>query len=63
MHGYMRNKSDSIPRIAQLVKPNGSFMGSDGKTAEILNKFFQSVFINVVVLLNFLLIAIVSCLT
>ena len=44
----MRNKSGLKPRIAQLVKSNGSFTGSDGETAdtEVLNKFFQSVFIS-----------------
>ena len=46
LYGYMRNKSGLKPRIAQIVKPDGLFMGSDGETAEVLNKFFQSVFIS-----------------
>jgi len=42
----MRDKSKSKQKICQLIKPDGTPTTSDGEAAEVLNNFFQSVFIS-----------------
>ena len=59
----MRNKLGFKPRIGHIVKTDGSLTESDGKTAEVFNDFFQSVFTSETSTTEIFLIVLVSCLT
>ena len=45
LYGYIRDKSKVKASIGQLVKPDGSVTDGDHEVVEVLNNFFQSVFI------------------